>query len=539
MGILKNLFGGFEKKEVKKQIKEEASAGIPPQFYGPVISYVFDGEKNLGEMGPARQYYIDHQTLRVRAWQSKLDSEITKTVIDKFALWVIGSGLKLKSEPMKLILKANKLPYETKDTQQFTNMTESLWHLYSNSKAADYSSNSTLNQIEKQAFIGAAMGGDMLVILRLIKGIVKVQLIDGGNVQSPISGGSLNGILPNGNRIVNGVELNANGEHVAYYVRKAGTILETERIVARGKRTGKQMAFMIYGDKHKVEDVRGVSIIASVMETLSKLERYKEATVGSAEEVAKIVYQIVHKEYSTGENPLLSQLTRGYNADADDKPGQLPVDVTGQNLANTIAATTNKATYNLSPGAELKAVTSDKELYFKDFYITLCKIVCATIGIPYGVAFSDYDGSYSASRAEIKDWQHICETNRTEFSIQFMMNVYRYWLDVQVLQNKIQAPGYNPMLNDSEINMAYQSCRWTGPSVPHIDPLKEVKAVREKLGTAGAHLPLISQEDAIEELGSGDADELTEQFSEELKIAESLGIPIKMSGLPIKEEEES
>lgn len=502
--------------------KKEVLAHIPSNFYGPVISYVFDGEKNLGEIGPARAYKIDFATLRARSWQARLDSEIAKTVIEKFALWVVGSGLKLQSEPLKLILESEGYPSDANSIQKFSNMVESLFHLYSSSKCADYAGMNTLNQIEKIAFINAIISGDVLVILRYVKGEVKVQLIDGANVVSPNFGSSQ--ALPNGNRIVNGIEISPEGRHIAYYVRKPNNLLATERVEAIGKKTGKVMAYMVYGDRYRLNDQRGIPIIVTVLETLSKLERYKEATVGAAEEAAKIVYQVVHKEYSTGENPMLNQATKALNVDNNLKPGQNPIDVSGKELADNVAATTNKMTYNLPIGSELKSLTSEKELYFKDFYQTLAKVVCATVGIPYGVAFSDYDGSYSASRAEIMDWKHICTSNREYFSSQFVSPIYVLWLDTKVLENKIQAPGYDPMNNESIINQAYQCARWTGPNVPHIDPLKEVKAVREKLGTAGRHLPLTTMEAAIEELGGGDSDEVMSQFAEELKEAEALGI---------------
>jgi capsid protein len=484
-------------------------ANVPSSAYGPIYSWSFDGEKNLGEIGPARDYKPNYEMLRARSWQANLDSEIAKTVIKKYALWVVGSGLKLQCEPMKLVLKSEGFG---DDIQKFANITESRFHLYASSKASDYAGMQTLNQIENTAFINAIVGGDVLVILRHINNVVKVQLIDGANLCSP---GFSNQTLSNGNTICNGIEISSTGEHVAFHIRKKGAAFATERIEAKGKKSGKTMAYMVYGDKYRIDDHRGIPIIVTVLETLAKLERYKEATVGAAEETAKIVYQIVHEQFSTGESPLQQQIAKAMNVDA--QPGQLPVDVAGNQLADKVAATTNKMAYNNPPGAEIKSLKSEKELYFKDFYITLAKVVCATVGIPYGVAFSDYDGSYSASRAEIMDWKHISGAARKNFAIQFLNPIYSLWLDTEILKNKISAPGYNPVLNDSIINQAYQSARWTGPDVPHIDPLKEVKAVREKLGAAGAALPLTTLESAIEELNGGDSEEILSQFAEELK----------------------
>src|SRR3990167_7138549 len=104
--------------------------------------------------------------------------------------------------------------------------------------------------------------------------------------------------------------------------------------------------------------------------------------------------------------------------------------------------------------------------------------------------------------------------------------MYDFWLNTEVLKNKVQAPGFLTAVikKDEFILSAYTSARFVGPGVPHIDPLKEVKAEREKLGTLGASLPLTTLEDATESLFGGDSDSNMEQFSAELKMAKDLEI---------------
>ena len=74
------------------------------------------------------------------------------------------------------------------------------------------------------------------------------------------------------------------------------------------------------------------------------------------------------------------------------------------------------------------------------------------------------------------------------------------------MSNKIQAPGYIENIDNFMVTESYSQCRFTGKNVPHIDPLKEIKAVREMLGVDGA-IPLISREQASEILGTGQWDE--------------------------------
>jgi hypothetical protein len=81
--------------------------------YRTLFTDIYNGEKNLGEMGPIKVYAIDTYALGYRSWQSYIESEVTQTVINKFATWVIGKGLKLQSEPDRNILAAEDIKIDT------------------------------------------------------------------------------------------------------------------------------------------------------------------------------------------------------------------------------------------------------------------------------------------------------------------------------------------------------------------------------------------------------------------------------------------
>ena len=137
-----------------------------------------------------------------------------------------------------------------------------------------------------------------------------------------------------------------------------------------------------------------------------------------------------------------------------------------------------------------------------------------------------YNDSFSASRAATKDWEHTIEVQRDFFIEQFYAPIYQFWLFFEVLNGKINAPGFlNAWKENNWFSLeAYCNARFTGPLFPHIDPLKEVKAEREKLGTLAAHIPLTTVEAATEFLMSGDSDSNAYQFAEELKQATELGL---------------
>jgi capsid protein len=506
-------------------------------FYGGrgngnhMFSIPFDGEKNLGEIGPIKKYELDYDLLRLRSWQSYLESEITQTVINKFTKWVIGSGLKLQSEPNKIILEDEGIKT---DFAKFSKMTEAKFSLFAKSRKSDYSKMCNLNKLERVAFINAKIGGDILVILRY-DGQVTVQLVDGQHVRDEFNGSDyFPKKLENGNTVKNGIEISPTGEHIAYYVSE-GYLKKPIRIEARNKR-GIIQAFLLYGFQYRLDNHRGMPLISAVLETLKKLERYKEATVGSAEERAKVVGFIEHTLGSSGENPLGKQLAKAFNDNREDL--DLATDISGNNLADRVAATTNKSMYNLPPGATMKSLDTKNDLYFKEFYEKNIEIICACLGIPHDVAMSMYNSNFSASRAALKDWEHTLLYERSIFKDEFMQHVYDFWFEVMIHENKIQAPGYITAPMNSDIREAYRNCRFVGANVPHIDPLKEVNAERAKLGDTGKSMPLTTLEAATEALNGGDSSQNIQNYAKEKEEVEKLGIKVEIPVIePVKQKE--
>jgi capsid protein len=277
---------------------------------------------------------------------------------------------------------------------------------------------------------------------------------------------------------------------------------------------------MVYGSKYRIDNVRGMPLICAVLETLKKLDRYKEATVGSAEERQKIAYSIEHTSDSTGENPLIAKLVQSKSLGTGEAPESKSTDEY-EAAATKIATTTQKQAFNMPIGSSLKLLSSTNELSFKDFYMTNVQFVSASIKMPYEVALSLYNSNYSASRAANKDWEHSMKTDRNNFAIQFYQNFYNLWLEMEILSGKIQADGFIKAIQDNNLYAieAYRKARWLGVNVPHIDPLKEVEAERKKLGDETT--PLTTYDQASERLGSGDFSQNIEKIKQEKQLFEA------------------
>lgn len=518
--------GGKSASKSKAELRAEAI--IETGNYNMLFSVSYGGEKNLGEMGPPKNYIPAYQILRTRSWQAMLESDIAQAIMKRYVTWMIGPGLKLNAEPSNDVLEAEDI---TVDVHEFRRSVESYFSLYKKSERSDYTEMNHLDYLAKSAYKNSIVGGDVLVVLRYVNGNVNCQLIDGVHIQSPVYGTEA---FPyrceNGNLIKNGIEESPTGKHVRYHIRtSSGTFTTVE---ARGAKSGLQMAFLVYGMRHRLDNNRGMPLLSVVMETLKQMERYKSAAVSSAEERAKVPYFIKHEIGSTGENVLTERMAKAF--DNDRVSDEIPRDIQGKEMANKIAVSTNKQVFNMPIASALESLESKNDMFFKDFFTANSGIVCATLEIPPEVAFSKYDSNFSSARAAIKDWENTLLIGREDFSDQFYRKYYNFWLEIMILENKISAPGYLQARRDGNryILDSYRKARFTGPPVPHIDPLKEVKAVREKLGSAGQHLPLITLEEAIEELNGGEASATLNQFSKELADAEKLNIVEPASILP-------
>lgn len=526
MNKLEQFFNWAAKSVAKKEPENETLEPEKEAFflpdrtnrgYGNYQSYSFDGAKNLGEAGPIIDWRLNKDGLRLRSWQSYIESEVTQTVITKLLTWVITGGLKLTSEPAKGVLESEGIKI---DTLEFSKQAEQRFNLFRESEDSDYAGMTNLDTIANEAVLNAFVGGDCLVILRYdkVKG-VNIQLLDGAHIRTPVT--VAYSIQDSGICIRDGIEMDARGKHLAYWIVNEKN--EPERIEAFGKKSGLRTAFLFKMNGYRLDEHRGMPLISVVLEKLKKMERYESATLASAEERAKIAYFIHNTKESTGESVLAGAYA---NATAFDDRDDVPTLDDGTILAKTIAVSTNKQVFNMPLDSELKALESDVELNYKDFYTTNIIAVCAAINMPYQVAFSLYEGNYSASRAALKDWENTIKILRKKIQVGFYQHIYNFWLEVEILNNKVDAPGYfmARMNGNSMIINAYRKARFVGVSVPHIDPLKEVAAMRLALGNNSDGMPLITLENATELLNQSESHENMLRFSEELKDAEKLGI---------------
>jgi capsid protein len=470
----------------------------------PINQRTFNGEKTPGELGNPTNLIPDYRSLRIRAHEANFTSDVIKIITGKFFNWVVGSGLKLQAEPNEEVLKLEKI---TEDLEAFRNNIEAYWPVFAGSTMGDSADMLTLHDIASDAYSAAFLGGDCVAVLRVDDLYnITVQVIDGQHIQSPyLDNDYYTQAKARGNIILHGIEINAQRQHVAYYVLKQtpdNLFGEYERIECRGKESGCVMAWMIYGKKQRIDHVRGIPSITAIIEKVKKLDRYTEATVGSAEERAKLPWFIEHDKNSDGENPVLANIKRNTAGESSYELAKL--------TSKNISATEGKTVYNLPIGSKFSTINSTSEINYDAFFNAVFIQLCAACDIPPEVALQKYNSNYSASRAAILGWEYIIKIYRKKHGNDFYQKVYNLWLYVHVLKNKVSANGYVKALGEGNryVVESYSTARFTGANMPHIDLLKEANAIRVMLGDEVT--PLMSYEQASEQLNNG-------EFSENVK----------------------
>lgn len=501
---------------------------------------VYDGEINQGEFGPAKEYIKDTYTLRIRSKQLFVESLVARGIVLKFLSWTIGGGLVLKTEPKKDVLKSEGI---TIDSEAFNQTFEEKWDVQANSNLMDYTGRGNFYFLQQQAYLEGKLTGDVLVILRVINGIVKIQHIDAGHVGNPPNcqvkyedniAGTPNNIgteyvyEPTQNRIRKGVEMNAKGEYVAYHVR-VGIMNKYVRLKAKDS-MGFTRVYMYYGKRLDIDDTRGNGLLETALENLKKLDRYFSANLAAAETVAKFPIFFEHGTDSLEDDPTAGIRAKTFvgqpNPISNAVDTDIAIDAIGNKIASDVAVTMNNTVVNLPRDVKAVSLARKQESYSGMFTESIIDVTCMGLEIPPNVAMGKFNDSFSASRMAGMVWQHTFLADRADFAQQYCNPPKELQMYIWVTATKIQAPGYLQKMEEENVLAiaAYNHCRWVGSMFPDVDPLKTANYFRIMMGTGFEHMPLMTPPTAAELGGQGEYEAILRESAKYKDMADDLGI---------------
>ena len=383
---------------------------------------------------------------------------------------VVGWGIQPKP---KIDGEALQMSDEACDEWERTALKE--FRLWAESKMCDAQRQQTFYEMQQLAFLSMLISGDVFVLFGMKENSrtpyqTTLRLIEADRVSTPDGelGESESKELDGGGRIVDGVEMDAEGVVVRYHIASRHPLLENatadvtwQAIDAIGKDTGEPNILHIM-TQERPEQRRGVPFVAAQIELLKQLDRYVKSEL-AASVVSSMLAVFITCDEDDGNLGIQDAVNE------DEK-------VTDDEMKLELAP---GAVYALPPGKKVTEVNPIRATSGLDSFVTTMEtLVGAGLEIPKEVLIKKYDSNYTAARSALLDFWKTVRVYRTRFNAQFNQPVYEMWLAEAVAQGRVEAPGF---FDDPAIRQAWSGCMWTGVSMGHVDPLKEVKAAAERI----------------------------------------------------------
>lgn len=434
-------------------------------WYQPTSFGWHDGEKFAGGFGATQLLATDYWTLRQRSEQLFKTNIYARGIISRFVTNEINTGLHLEAIPEEAILG-----FAEDELSDWTEEIENRFQLWAKTPhLCDRRGMETFGAIQASARTEALISGDCLTVIEQDKRtkLPTVRLYSGGCVQTPM------GATPQrGHRIIHGVELDDVGRQVAYWIRKEDG--KAKRLPAFGEKSGRRIAWLVYGNRKRIGEVRGEPLLASVLQSLREIDRYRDSTQRKAL-LGSMWLGWIEKEQDKMGSGFMSRSGIGRNSktQVDNSGTERGFKVTEQ-IPGLFAE-------RLQVGEKVKfqnAVSTDEK--FSDFESAILYGIAWSLEVPPEILTLSFNANYSASQAAINEFKMYLDRARVAFADAFCAPIYQEWLLSEVLNERVSAPGLLESWRDprmSDVFSAWVASDWAGHIKPSTDILKQARGL--------------------------------------------------------------
>ena len=254
-----------------------------------------------------------------------------------------------------------------------------------------------------------------------------------------------------GKGIIQGVEVNAWGRAVAYHLYKQHPGDVYRAFVGRGVDTKRVQAGNVLhlAMRHRLHQVRGVSVFAPVLARLDDLKDYEESERIAAKVAASMA----------------AAIKKGA---PDDYSNSLDDD--GDPEARDLRFRPGMIFDDLRPGEDIVTIDSNRpNPNLPDHRKGQLRAVASGTYCSHSSVAKDYDGTYSAQRQELVESWGVYGILQSEFIGQFVRPVYESLISAAVASGQLLIPA------DVD-GQSLDDALFLAPQMPWIDPDKEAKA---------------------------------------------------------------
>jgi lambda family phage portal protein len=409
----------------------------------------------------------DLPALRGRSRDLARNAPLAGAAIHTSVTNVVGTGLSMQAR-----IDGAFLGLSEEAAKRWQQDVEREWRLWCESPDCDASRAQTFYGLQSLAFRSALESGDILAILAGIERerspyTLAIQLIEADRLCNP-------DFKQDTDRLAGGVELGSAGEAIRYYVANRhpnglgrGKGMKWTAIEARGA-GGRVNALHLF-DRQRPGQVRGVPMLAPVIEPLKQLGRYTDAELQAA--VISAAFAVFVKMDPEAFDAMFSEEgQRAYIDSAQKWDGSVGASGSLDGPGKAV---------NLLPGESIETANPGRpNAEFDPFVQAIVTQVGAALQIPSEVLVKHFNSSYSASRAALLDAWRFFRGRRDWLATHFCQPIYETWLEEAIALGRIRAPGF---FADPAIRRAWSTAQWVGDGPGSIDPEKEVNAAKARV----------------------------------------------------------
>nr|WP_246347011.1 phage portal protein [Sphingomonas jinjuensis] len=464
------------------------------------------------------------ERLRAEQRDAAMNQPIATAAINRKTTFVIGTGL--MAIPA---VNGAALGLSDDEQEEWEQRIASDYDAYMASKDVDAARQATGYGVQSIIERGAMTSGDILALRvmptsqpgRVIETAWK--LVEADRLRNPrqVQDGAVD--ARTGNRIIGGVELDAFDAPVAYHILRqhpgdlqvnAAANQEPERIEAWDRALDLPRVVHVY-KKERPEQVRGVGMLATVLEPLKMVSDLSDAELFAA--VMSAMIAVVYK--SPGATPMPEP-------DYGDETGVASGDEAA--VAYDIPPPANQ--YRFESGSVME-IDSEAEVDIKSpgrpnsafdpFFQAVVRQIGAATGIPAGVLMLMFNSSYTASKAELEALYLEVRAERAWFGGDWCAPTFVCFIAEKVARGDYVMPGF---FRDPAVRAAWTGVDWRGDGKITLNPAQEANGYKIRQDNGWQ-----TGEEITAELTGGSYRENIRRRGREHRAWVSEGLPVAVS----------
>ncbi|MBY0243178.1 MAG: phage portal protein [Burkholderiaceae bacterium] len=414
-----------------------------------------------GSGSPSTDIIRDLPVLRARSRDQMRNAPVALGALNTTVSHVVGTGLTYTPA-----IDAACLGLSPDEADAWSVDTKRRFNTWAESLDCDLARRLNFYGIQELAFRSMLESGDHFILTPRVPRAgaaarLALQLIEADRVCNPNR-------VPDTSTLVDGMELSPDtGETIAVHVArhhpgdpaaKGGT---WDRRTVRGDNTGRLNVLHLFKPLRPGQ-VRGVPMIAPILEPLKQLSRWTDAELNAA--VVSSMFAVFIKMDPEAFQDLFDDDAKGAIVDKSSRwSGEME---------------SGKAV-NLLPGESVETSTPGRpNPAFDPFWGAIVRQIGMALELPYEVLTMHFQSSYSAARAALLMAWKAFKARRDMLATYLCQPVFELWLSDEVAEGRIAAPGF--FVSDI-VRKAWCKAIWTGDGPGSIDPVKEVAAARERI----------------------------------------------------------